>query len=182
MPNKVPLARRCDFEFAVEVSILNHLNPEVLSDSVGTGLEVHWVYGLQEVVERLSANGVDCIVLVGGVKDHIEFSRVKPIDKVQACFEWHPDVDKYNVGATISNGVIPNSGVWGLINYPNKRTVTFNLAVQHFTGGRFIINDDGIELSIHWQTIWLRHVRGVSHKATKSNIRIGLAKMQIRRR
>ena len=84
--------------------------------------------------------------------------------------------------ATVSDGVIPDSGIRGLVDHADERAMAFNLAVQHFAGGSFIIHDDGIELSIHGQTIWLEHVRGVSHNATKSNIRIRPDIMQIRRR
>lgn len=155
MSDEVALARCGDLKLAMKITVLQHFDAEVLSDSLGTRLQVNGVYGLQEVVESLSSDGVNGIVLVGGVEDHVELTIVESINQIQPGFKGHSNVDEHNVGAAISNGVVAYTSVGSLVNDADERTVTFDLAVQDFTGGRFIINDDGIELGIHWRTIWL---------------------------
>ena len=155
MTNEVALPRGGDFQLAMKVAVFNHLDSKVLADSVSTRFEVHSVHGLEEIVKSLSANGVDGVVLISGVKDHVEFSIVKAVDEVKTRFEGHSNVHKHDVRSAISDGIVTDSGIRSLVNHTDKRAVPFNLTVQYLTGGRFIINDDGIELGIHWRTIWL---------------------------
>ena len=85
-------------------------------------------------------------------------------------------------GRAASNGVVPDAGVWSLVYDPDKGAVAFELAVQHLASGRFIINDDGIELGIHWRTIWLSHSRCFLQRYNTQIYAFDPYKMQIRRR
>jgi hypothetical protein len=159
MPDKVALARSGDFKFAVKVTVLDHFDPVVLPNPLCASLEVNGIYRLQQIIKGLAANGINGVVLIGGVEHHIKISIIKSVYEVQSGLKGHPNVYKDDVGPSTSNGIVSDAGIWRLVYDSDEWTVAFKLTVQYLTSGCFIINDDGIELGIHWRTIWLSHNR-----------------------
>jgi predicted YcjX-like family ATPase len=75
----------------------SHVSLQAVHHAVGAGFQLFRIHRLQQVIERLAAQGIDRIFVVGRAEDHLERAVRKAVKQLEARLVRHPDVEKHHV-------------------------------------------------------------------------------------
>ena len=77
--------------------VLAPCNQQFFRNTLGTRNEIALVDGFEQVVKRPLSQRLHSVFMIGGAKDHEEFSTLKPVQEFQARLIGHLNVQKNQV-------------------------------------------------------------------------------------
>ena len=109
MADEITLARSHQFNATSTGSlggVFASCDQQFFCNPLGTRHEIALVHGFEQVVKCPLAQRLHGVFMVGGAKDHEEFSALKPVKEFQARLVGHLDVQKNQVRGALFDHLV----------------------------------------------------------------------------
>ena len=110
-------------------------------DALCASHQVIFVHGLEQVVKRPFAQGLDRVFMVRGAEYHEEFSVFEPIEEFQARLIGHLDVQKHQVRGAFLDDLVRLRGARSCLNDLEVGAVLFDLSANRLACRQFIVHN-----------------------------------------